>query len=82
MKFISLAVIFVGVVSLLKNLGVQVSWEIIWPIALIFVGVAIKHCGHYAKYMGMMKGMKGGMGQMGECGEGKCKGSDCGNCKK
>ncbi|MHB1118219.1 MAG: hypothetical protein ACYCZ7_01630 [Minisyncoccota bacterium] len=75
MKLISLATVFVGVMALLNNIGVELSWSLVWPIALIFVGFAVKHCGHYYKCFGM-----GGKCGSGMCEGGKCKGSECGGC--
>lgn len=80
MKFISLAIIFIGVVLLLKNVGVQISWGIIGPIALIFVGISLKHLGHI-EIPGMGRWSKG------ICKDGVCEGENCGkggcgSCKK
>lgn len=83
--------IFAGVLALLKNIGVMVDWNIIWPIALIFIGMAVKHMGS-CKMCGMRMGMgrcgkgmcKGGMCEKMECEGGKCEEGECegGECKK
>jgi uncharacterized membrane protein len=40
---LAVALIIIGAIFLLKNLGllVMVNWDIIWPIVLIAVGVAM-----------------------------------------
>lgn len=41
--FIALVLIIVGVVMLLKNLGVITAeaWDIVWPVALIALGLSM-----------------------------------------
>lgn len=84
MKIAGLVLIFAGVLALLKNIGVMVDWNIIWPIALIFVGMAVKHMGS-CKMCGMRIGMgRCGKGSCGSSEEMECKGGKCegGECKK
>ena len=87
---------FAGVLALLKNIGVNVDWNLVWPIALIFVGIAVKHLG--CEWCGMGGWRKGcwwggqcgseGMGCHGgvceemECEGGKCEEGGCDDCKK
>lgn len=81
---------FAGVLALLKNIGVPIDWNLIWPIALIFVGFAVKHMGHgkmCGHGMGMSRWGDRGMCKGGVCGEmecesGKCEGGECAECKK
>ena len=37
------ALVVVGVVFLLKNLGIlpSVAWDIVWPVALVVIGLAM-----------------------------------------
>ena len=81
---------FAGVLALLKNIGVIMTWSIIWPIALIFLGMAVKHMGFCQRYV-MRRFGKGGCEDgvcEGEgCEGGKCEGENCGegecdDCKK
>lgn len=70
---------WIGSLYLLQNLGVirPIDLSIIWPVALIIVGLALKHVKH------SMTCAIGG--NCGECGKGmghKCEGPDCGTCKK
>ena len=71
MKIAGIALVWIGVVSLLKSIGVIqiVDWSIIWPVVLIVIGSSLKFC----KYSMMNRGM---------CGCGKCGGADCTECKK
>lgn len=93
MKLAGLVLVFAGVLALLKNFGMIIDWNLIWPIALIFVGLAVKHmgcrkmCGHGMCGWGMGRwggrGMcKGGMCEEMECEGGKCEEGECTDCKK
>lgn len=84
MKIAGIALIWVGVVYLLKNIGIiqVVDWNIIWPVLVIIAGFAVKHCKH-----SMSCGMGGKCGMCGtgdskKCEGGKCGGAGCGECKK
>jgi len=81
MKLAGLVLIFVGVIALLKNIGVMVDWNLIWPIALIFVGFAVKHVGS-CKMRGMRGMCKGGSCEEMKCEGGKCEEGECTECKK
>lgn len=86
MKLAGLILIFAGVIALMKNVGFILSWSLIWPIALIFVGFAVKHMG-CRKMCGMGRWGKGMMCQGGkcegmECEGGKCEEGECTDCKK
>ena len=86
MKIAGLVLIFAGVLALLKNMGVMLNWNLIWPIGLIFIGFAVKHmgcckmCGRGRWGKGMM--CKGGKCEGMECEGGKCEGGECTECKK
>lgn len=73
---------WIGGLYLLQNLGFllpagrTIDWSIIWPAALIILGVAIKHNKH-----SMMCGMGGKCGMCGVGDSHKCEGADCGTCK-
>ncbi|MFZ2831803.1 MAG: hypothetical protein WAZ40_01480 [Minisyncoccia bacterium] len=78
MKIAGIALMWVGALYLLKNVGLLtvIDWNIIWPVAVIILGVALKHNKH---------DMTCAMGKCGACGKGgdhKCEGGDCGTCKK
>ncbi len=88
MKLAGLVLIFAGVLSLLKVAGVILSWSVIWPILLIFVGIAVKNM-RCRRMCGLRMGMgncKGGScgshEEMEDCEGGKCEGEECGECKK
>ena len=77
MRIAGIALIWVGVIMLLRNMGIiqVVDWNIIWPVLLIIAGGSLKHFKH---------GMKCGMGgSCGTCGtnDHKCEGENCGTCK-
>lgn len=87
MKLAGLVLIFAGVLSLLKVVGVILSWSVIWPIMLIFVGIAVKNA-RCRKMCGLRMGMgqcgKGSCGsheemecEGGKCEEGECDGEEC-----
>jgi len=97
MKLAGLVLIFAGVLALLKNVGVMMSWSLIWPIALIFVGMAVKHIGcrrcgmggwrkgcWWGGSRGSCEGMecRGGVCEEMECEGGKCEEGECTECKK
>lgn len=81
---------WIGGLYLLQNLGFllppgkTIGWSIIWPVALIILGVAVKHC-KYSRMCGGMfcKGGNCGMCAGGKCGmegnggEHKCEGPNC-----
>ena len=48
MKILGIVLVWVGVVYLLKNIGIIqiVNWNIIWPVLIIIVGLSLKHCKH------------------------------------
>ncbi|MEK7460461.1 MAG: DUF5668 domain-containing protein [Patescibacteria group bacterium] len=81
MKIIGIALVFVGVVALLKDMGfiVDFGWNTVWPLLLIILGLGLKYMGHH------------GRGSCGSCKGGSCDsentcsscgGSECGSCKK
>lgn len=86
MKIAGIAMVWFGVVALLKNIGVIqiVDWSIIWPVILIVLGLSMKYCKHSMMYS--MSGM------CRNCGKGasactakdgmKCEGPDCEKCNK
>lgn len=73
---------WVGALYLLQNLGVirPIDLSIIWPVALIIIGVSLKHCKYPAGH-GMMCGMGGKCG-MCKGDDHKCEGENCGTCKR
>ena len=81
MKIAGIALIWVGALALLKNLGVipVIDWNIIWPVVLIIAGTSLKHfkrsvmCG----FGGKCKMCASGKGDDHKCEEG-----ECGMCKK
>ena len=87
MKLAGLVLIFVGVISLLKVVGVILSWSVVWPIMLIFIGIAVKNmrCRRMCDLrMGMGSCGNGSCGpreemecEGGKCEEGKCEGEEC-----
>ncbi|MGB2580638.1 MAG: DUF5668 domain-containing protein [Minisyncoccia bacterium] len=79
MKIAGIALVWFGVVALLKNIGVIriVDWSIIWPVLLIILGLSLKHFKHS---MACAIG-----GKCDTCGTGashKCEGENCGTCNK
>lgn len=83
MKIAGLVLIFAGVLALLKNIGMIITWNIVWPIALIFIGFAVKHTGQYRMFGGgcESKEMNNSNEKTG-CEGGACGGGGCGNCEK
>lgn len=84
MKIAGLVLVFAGVIALMKNAGFIISWNLIWPIALIFVGFAVKgmHCGNMCLMGRFGKGMCGSSKEM-ECEGGTCEEEgECADCKK
>lgn len=79
MKIAGIVLVWVGVVALLKSLGIIriVDWSIIWPVALIIVGLSLKHINHSIV---CAIGEKCVVCKDGE--DHKCEGVDCGTCKK
>ena len=73
MKLAGLVLIFAGVLALLKTIGVIISWGVIWPIALIFVGVAVKNM-RCRRMCDLRMGM-------GHCGKGSCESREEMECK-
>jgi len=79
MRIIGIALVWVGVVSLLKNIGIieVINWSIVWPVLVIILGFSLRHC------KSMMHGItcKGANCDMcvgGKCGgEGVCEGPNC-----
>jgi len=85
MKLAGLVLIFAGVLALLKNIGVIVTWSIFWPIALIFAGMAVKHLGCCRMFMKGGRwgkgGCEGGVCEGESCEGGKCEEGECTDCK-
>ncbi len=84
MKLAGLVLILAGVLGVLRNFfGVVVDWNIIWPIALIFVGFALKgmECGNMCLMSRFGKGVCGSSKEM-ECEGGVCEEGECTDCKK
>ncbi|MBI5078009.1 MAG: hypothetical protein HZB11_01405 [Candidatus Yonathbacteria bacterium] len=74
MRITGIALIWIGVIALLKNIGIiqVVDWSIIWPVILIIAGSSFKRGKH-----GMMCGMGGKCGMCkGDEGH-KCEGPNC-----
>jgi len=81
MKIVGIALILVGVVAFLNNMGVitaGVDWNTVWPLLVILVGFAIKHCKRCVS-CGSTKCV-GGVCKMED--SHKCEGPECGECKK
>ena len=78
MRIAGITLMWIGGLYLLQNLGFllppgrTIGWSIIWPVALIILGVAIKHCKYPMMHSMMCKGGKCEMG-----GERKCEGNEC-----
>lgn len=70
---------WVGALYLLQNLGIIriIDWSVIWPVALIILGISLKHFKH-----GMMCGVGGRCGVCKVGDDHKCEGEGCGTCKK
>lgn len=82
MKIAGLVLMWTGALYLLQNLGIiaPIGWSVVWPVAIIILGVSLKHC-KYPTGHGMMCAVGG---KCGECGKGdghKCEGENCGTCK-
>jgi hypothetical protein len=79
MKFAGIALFWVGIVMLLKNIGLiqEVNSNLYWAVALIVVGSALKHGCHHGMCGGMMGKWKCGMGE-----SHKCMGANCTECNK
>jgi hypothetical protein len=68
MKIGGMVLMWVGIVALLKNMGFieVVDWNIIWPVALIILGMLLKHhkrCGSCGSAV-CMGGKCGGNGHV------------------
>lgn len=77
MKIVGNTVFWVGMIMLLKAIGIipEVTSPIVWAVVVIVLGSAMKHGCHHGmcgKWMGMGKGMMGH----------KCSGADCAECNK
>ncbi|OIO31040.1 hypothetical protein AUJ77_00880 [Candidatus Nomurabacteria bacterium CG1_02_43_90] len=48
MKIASIVLIWVGIIYLLKSIGIiqVINWSIIWPVLIIILGFSIKHYKH------------------------------------
>ena len=76
MKVAGYALLWFGVVALMKNVGILrvVDWSVIWPVLLIVAGLSLKH---YKHSMYCLLG-----GACDSCGrDHKCKGEGCNVCK-
>ena len=78
MKIASIVLTWVGVMYLLKNIGIiqAFNWNIIWPFLVIMLGLSMKHCKH------SMMCAVGGKCPACEAKNHKCEGENCGECKK
>lgn len=79
MRIAGIALVWVGVVYLLRNIGIidVINWSIVWPVLVIIAGFSLKHCKSMMHGV-MCKGGNCGMCAGGKCGgEGVCVGPNC-----
>ncbi len=79
MKITGIILTWVGIVAFLRSMGFieVIDWSIVWPVALIVVGIILKkykRCTSCNNSLCMIGGCAKADGH-------KCEGADCGVCK-